>query len=701
MVPGLYGSRLVLTIDCDNFLKNKENESNLRLFCGKTICKGKKAIEEHVLWPSLFDGPFKLVRDKSNKYTSCTGYFYQFYNKQSDCPEISKIDPLLEFLGEKKSKNQKSFSCKVDPSVKVTFYGGTQKTSSDSECGVRGIRNVVSANSLIEGLVNEGAPKSYQMMQKRFKEMGYRAGFSMGGLPFDFRRFTSKNFSFMESFKFQINNLYENTGRPVVVIGHSFGNHNILNMIYKDDPIFLSKIKRFIAIAPGLGGVSKIVDAGIYGNFDFNQIKQILGRTILNIGMDFYGQSMSDPFNGAFYDLRPNSYLFDLLKSDKYLPVYEAIKERSNLENKCGYEDCDQEYIKQNSKKFDALFVNLLPSYSDEECKLSSWYERPQFKEAAESYINTKDKEIIKLPSYNPFPCKFGFFNNNLCPILTDRKDLENNLFYEKQMCKEDEYLKEVYAQSCNESNKDRCLDNFMIQGFKYPYSPTDEKLQYLVNQFKLNYKLDLPQMDTEEEFYEKVKRMISYHSEESTVKDAPLPLVNTTIIYGTSLLTPTAFLYDKKANISDFNSLKDVFYKGGDDSVPTYSSFLVGLKWIYDSKLQNSTKSVQFVEYCSSLSKYGNSVRSNNLKDLDQSYLTIPCSCLTEEGAPIKNTNLKKCGHSQMINDSPLISFVEQYLYTNNDKTTKSFMNALNKYDKNVDYLDQCNQGLVKIADF
>lgn len=57
-------------------------------------------------------------------------------------------------------------------------------------------------------------------------------------------------------FKSQINRLYENTGKSVVIIAHSFGTLLTLTNLLKNekDKNFLKKIKIFIAMEPSFAG---------------------------------------------------------------------------------------------------------------------------------------------------------------------------------------------------------------------------------------------------------------------------------------------------------------------------------------------------------------------------------------------------------------------------------------------------------------
>ena len=42
----------------------------------------------------------------------------------------------------------------------------------------------------------------------------------------------------------------------------------------------------------------------------------------------------------------------------------------------------------------------------------------------------------------------------------------------------------------------------------------------------------------------------------------------------------------------------------GGDGTVSTWSTLLVGLKWIYDKKMDDLPQNIKLVEYCSKLGR-------------------------------------------------------------------------------------------------
>ena len=64
-----------------------------------------------------------------------------------------------------------------------------------------------------------------------------------------FRRFVATNEFEKKVFRFQIENLYNITGKKVIIIAHSFGTLITLNnLIYKENKDLIPNIKKFISM---------------------------------------------------------------------------------------------------------------------------------------------------------------------------------------------------------------------------------------------------------------------------------------------------------------------------------------------------------------------------------------------------------------------------------------------------------------------
>ena len=79
--------------------------------------------------------------------------------------------------------------------------------------------------------------------------MGYKEGFSLGSILYDFRRFVTTNEFEIKVFRFQIENSFNIIGKKVIIAEHSFGTLITLNnLIYKENKDLIPNIKKFIAM---------------------------------------------------------------------------------------------------------------------------------------------------------------------------------------------------------------------------------------------------------------------------------------------------------------------------------------------------------------------------------------------------------------------------------------------------------------------
>ncbi len=214
LVPGIYATRLVVEIQC-NLVSSIERYSTfklIRLFCGDRICRDEGVMSEHhSLFISLDDNAFGILNifSNSDKYSSCLGLFMNYFQNPNECPTVD---------GQK--------ICYKSDYIKVGFYGGTQLTKLNSRCGIEAIENVIQSDYYGPNyLANKhiAAAKSYKTLSEKLIARGYKEGFSLAGLPNDYRRFLATNNFAFNVFRLQINKLYQNTGKPVVIVAHSYG----------------------------------------------------------------------------------------------------------------------------------------------------------------------------------------------------------------------------------------------------------------------------------------------------------------------------------------------------------------------------------------------------------------------------------------------------------------------------------------------
>ena len=190
------------------------------------------------------------------------------------------------------------------------------------------------------------------------------------------------------------------------------------------------------------------------------------------------------------------------------------------------------------------------------------------------------------------------------------------------------------------------------------------------------------------------VKNSIEYQKKIDLIKDLPVPPVDTDLVYASFFPTIAALVLD-----DDIFMMDGTYYKkGGDDTVPTWSSLLTGLKWIYDKKRYNLNQNIKLIEYCSRL---GNIGKYKYDPKKDQNFGAISCTCLD------KNTNFYKqkigdCSHAGMLSDDNLFNYI--YSVINDEKEiithTDSKIKAAKRYDINFDYVGKCNKDLYDILE-
>lgn len=351
----------------------------------------------------VIGSPFTLISVENNKYSSCLGYFLQFFNNKDECPA-----------------NENGPVCQYSDYVRVTYYGGTDKTVKESKCGLRAVRNILSTGSkLVDEAIGFGASKIYAEMITKFKRMGYREGFSMGAIPQDYRIFAATNKFVEKAYAYQIEQLYNNTGKKVVIVSHSYGT---LSTLMKMDKSITSKIKKFIAVAPPFAGADELLDVFLYGmhNFDF-EIK-IGKKEIFKVNYDVFGQNMIYKAMPILAELRPQSYINQLLALEKYKEFGKAILEQIDLETECEDKNCDADYVKSHSVLFNAIFgENTFPNLSDDVCKIET-----SFFKFLGSEAKLRDQENKDPYGYFTKPCRAYLDKEGICPSILVKSDTFN-----------------------------------------------------------------------------------------------------------------------------------------------------------------------------------------------------------------------------------------------------------------------------------
>ena len=658
LVPGIYSTKLKAEFNCKG-LATEEKDTTLkeiRLYCGDEICKDEtKTSEEYQFMFSYFDARFGINPVNLLKHGACLGHIATYFQNEKECPKAG-------------NKN----ICHYSKYVKVGFFGGTTKSLKDSRCGVEGVINVMQTVSLTADSILSTLAKvagSFKFISENLKKKNYKEGFSLAALPNDYRRYLGTNNFATEVFKSQINRLYENTGKPVVVIAHSYGTLLTLTNLLKnkEDNEFLKKIKKFVAIAPPFSGSSKLLDVFLHTSKDFD------------IGATFYpafGQYLMYKSLPTIMELKPQPMPAKIFTDPEYKELGDALKERLEIERDCKNKDCDLAEIAKKTKKFDEIFEGYFPSLLDSECEF-------------ESFLSTETLNR---------KCFTNIYNVGNCPTIIKKSVEPNEKDFEKDLYCNKFDEKYIYQGECN-NNKRNCLDEVYYSN-QCPNVYKDAlAVDFIIDRFNRKFshiygKIDENYFDNYETIKLGVKNSIEYQKKIDLIKNLPVPPVDTDLVYASFFPTIAALVLD-----DDIFMMDGTYYKkGGDDTVPTWSSLLTGLKWIYDKKRYNLNQNIKLIEYCSRL---GNIGKYKYDPKKDQNFGAISCTCLD------KNTNFYKqkigdCSHAGMLSDDNLFNYI--YSVINDEKEiiahTDSKIKAAKRYDINFDYVGKCNKDLYDILE-
>ena len=664
LIPGIYATKLIVELECKNIASEEKTTTlkNLRVYCGNTICKDEtKDREEHPLFLSALDPAFTILGTGEDKYSSCLGFIMSFFQNPGECPAV----------------NNKNL-CFHSKYIKVGYYGSSPNTVEKARCGVEGVQNVIQTGQLfIDNIVNFGASRSFHGIAKALINRGYKEGFSLGALPNDFRRYLATNNFATKVFESQINRLYLNTGKPVVIVAHSYGTLlTLTNLIKKKaNSAFLKKIKKFIAIAPPFAGATKLLDAFLHGLNDWNKEIEIFGKKIKITNYNIFGQHFMYKALPTIPELRPLAIAAKIFTDSKYKELGDAIKSRLDTEKECKAKDCPASTIKEKSAKFDNIFKGYFPSLTDAEC-------------AYESSIGGNTK------TYNR-KCYTNMYNIANCPTIVTKSQNPT-----QQGLDNDAYCGKTgpnyyYQGDCTSGRN--CLDAMYYANNKCPYVfKNTEAVNFLTKRFNDGFsskfgRIDSSFFDSYDHIKKGVQAAIKRQDDTSLIKDLPLPPVDTDLIYSSFAQTINMIV----VNDDDFSAGGSVLYRGGDNTVPTWSSLLTGLKWVYEMKKDKTYKNkVRLIEYCSRIASNGQ-YKYDPAKE--QTFAALGCSCIYNN---VYESSINACTHAAMINDAPLIEYILSIVDCANESSAISLIrkNAVFSYVSGVDYEAVCNNDIKNI---
>ena len=677
LIPGIYSTKLKVQINCRN-IKRNENllYQKIKFYCAKYVCSSESDNEENRdLWFNLGEKGFSLVEwpgqgkenqepnendihssifnwEHDNLYSGCLGLFMTMFNNEDECPILDGSNKKI---------------CGHSHNIKISYEGGFLNSKDEADCGINAIENVLS--SPIERLpevVWKEKSNIFGLLVENLENLGYTRGFSLAGVPNDFRRFISTNDFAYESLQYHIENMEKLTGKPVIIIAHSFGNLVTLNALTKF-PELKNKIKKWISLAPPFAGATKAIDYFLHGITDFNfNIASFISKSHFH---DF-GQSIMLKSIPTVYELQPFTIFYKLFKSEEYSKFAEAIRERINLEKECKEKKCSESDIESKGIQFNYYFKEYFPSLTLDECN----YE--------ETVGGNQDANNKK--------CMTELFNIVDCPSVIKVQENQNNLndtYYDiEDYC--NQAGEDLYYIADDEDIKDSNYCNNLLNEIPYVYDKYSTELEDLIRIYNRNYKQNIKKDDkdffeTKEEILETIKTMNKYLKEKSLIKDLPIPPVDIDIVYSSFTKTMAAEFIDKNNLLTKY-----IYKKGGDGTVPTWSSLLTALKWIYDKKINDLPQNIRLVEYCSRL--------TDSNPNLNY-FLPISCQCIENN---VYKKDLEACSHQNMLSDEDnLFKYI-------NDEIKKDIENKENKkkaienYFENEDYLQKCNFKLYLLLD-
>ena len=685
-VPGLYASRLVASINCKVLKLDFLNFVKMRLFCGNTVCiDDTDEIEEYVIFPALLDSPFQIrVNSRTNKFTACQGFFYSFYNSKNECPENN---------------------CRYSDAIRISFYGGTKETKSESQCGINSLENILYFGKLFPpAIVNKLTSANFYVMIQYYRNMGYRDGFSASGLSFDYRRYIHSNKFFENSLIYEINRLYRNTGKPVIIISHSLGGLLVLANFIRMRKDILSKVKSFVPIVPPIAGSSHLLEAYFYGLPDLNAEIKIGDIYDFKVELTPFSESLYFSYAPVVAELRPQFSLIEELNKDEFAKLKLAVKELIKEEEECWDKNCPSDKVKEMTKNYYDVFGDDFPLLSDPDCQLTE--DEINYIKSNKNNINSVKFRKCITNIYNIFNCPLILFEKEFssevpAEHLYDLCDIYNSsLYYLASPEEENEKYKKIFNNKKNENFQSKItpIESIFKGNAKYPYN--FKEFNYFLEQYntkyasKYNKTLSKDDFETEEEFQLKGKRNVEYNRKTNLLKGYPISPVNTYIIYGNYRNTDVGFVYDDRKKEKETFDKNEYLTKGGDGTVNNYSTMLVGMKWLFEKKMKNLEQDIKLIEYCSFAGKEGK-YAYNTQTFKNKSYIALSCDCINPDN---KSFNKKDCHHSAIPQDSFVINLVKNEIIID-DKNLEDFSedkrNAIKEYDVNFNYEQKCNDAL------
>ena len=374
--------------------------------------------------------------------------------------------------------------------------------------------------------------------------------------------------------------------------------------------------------------------------------------------------------------LRPQSISSKIFTDSSFSELANALRGRLEIERDCKKRNCDASEIKSKTSNFDKLFKGYFPSLLDPECSYES--NIGGFTEV----LNRK--------------CYTGIFNVGDCPSIIAKSENPNEYNFESDIyCNMfgDAFF---YQGECDDVKRN-CLDKIYYSNKCPNVYNNKEAIDFILERYNSNFaekygSISKSHFDNHETIRKAVENSIEYQKKISLLNELPIPPVDTELVYTSFTPTIAGLVLDD----NDFTKEATIFKKGGDGTVPTWSSLLTGLKWIYEKKKKNLPQKIKLIEYCSRIAKSGQYKYDPNK---NQNFAALSCRCIKSK-ENIYKKSISKCSHGDMLQDDNLIEYLVSVVFDAKELNliTDSKKKAVKDYDSKFDYTKECNDDIYKI---
>jgi hypothetical protein len=495
---------------------------------------------------------------------------------------------------------------------RLTFYGNTPKTNGKLKCGFGASCNIFDKFFYFGRKVSKGA----LFMRKHFQSLGYQIGINLFSVPVDWRRTPNDPYN-QGLVKDAVELAYKITGKPVVIISHSYGCLLTMEYLYTL-PIELKNtiIARSVLIAPSFMGANKTLKPLILGNDEFNNVVKL----IISLYISMENQKVFQNGCPSLLQLLPKSF-WNANKDENWM---EVILARARVENKIT--KCVRELVPQGFKSLKENTMERLEASPHENGLILDSCIYPIIKESKNELLDFK----TLLPFFPDLEYGCGVdtlsdstcLYKHTCKLTVWDKYCRLNFFIPF-----DEDVLEV-----NENGKQSGYNLLTYDNIKTLIK------NYGIGEFDMKY-------------YDFIISTMSKHLD--TLDHPGVPV---TIYYRNTAQTPVQIkLNENPKRLTELNKYVERelgfgiyrFY-GGDGTVPAASLLFPALKWAAsEESLKNP---VHFVEYCSN-GKY----KQQNIDLKDNQYINLSCEC--------KNNMDRDCLHSGMISDDNLLEHLNNFI--------------------------------------